>query len=136
MTNADILIALDVSTSISQVEFEKRKQIIADFVARFPVKENGVHFGLMHYNHFIYTDFTFDNPYFYNVHAVQKSVLRVPLLGGATLTQEALNKTLQIFTSPQYGARPTSRKTLVIVTDGYTYGAEETLELPSLKLQV
>lgn len=136
MRNADILIALDISSSISRDEFEKRKQLLADFVARFPVNKNDVHFALIHYNHFIHTYFTFENPDFYNVHAVQKTILQVPLLGGATLTQKALDVALKVFSRPEYGARSTSRKTLIIVTDGYTYGGEKTLELPSTKLQV
>ena len=136
MKSADILIALDVSSSISFAEFKKRKQLLADFVARFLVNENNDHFALIHYNHFIHTDFTFQDSSFYNVDAVQKSILQVPLLGGATLTQKALDEAWQVFSKSQYGARQKSKKILIIVTDGYTYGGEETLELPSLKLQV
>ncbi len=136
MKTADILIALDISSSISLDEFEKRKQFLSDFVAKFPVNKNGVHFALIYYNHFIHTDFTFEDQRFYNISAVQKNILQVPLLGGATLTQKALDEALQVFSMPQNGARLTSKKILIIVTDGYTYGGEETLELPSLKLQV
>ena len=136
MKKADILIALDVSSSISLAEFEKRKKLLANFVARFPVNKNEVHFSLLHYNHYIHTDFTFEDPWFYNINAVQERILEVALLGGATLTQNALDEALTVFSMSQYGARQTSKKILIIVTDGYTYGGEETLELPSLKLQV
>ena len=136
MKTADILIALDVSSSISPAEFEKRKRLLANFVARFPVNENEVHFSLLHYNHYVHIDFTFEDPQFYNIDAVQKSILQVPLLGEATLTQNALDQALQVFSTSQYDTRQTSKKILIIVTDGYTYGSEKALELPSLKLQV
>lgn len=136
MKTADILIALDISSSISSLEFEKRKKLLADFVARFPVNINEVHFALIHYNHIVHTDFAFEDPFFYNIVAVQNAILQVPLLGGATLTQKALDQASRMFSEPQYGGRPASKKILIIVTDGYTYGGVETLELPSLKLQV
>lgn len=136
MQKADIAITMDISSSISLAEFEKRKQLLSDFVGRFPVKQDQVHFALISYNHFIHTEFTFDNPHFYSVDAVQKAILRVPLLGGATLTQTVLDRVLQVFSMAKYGARKSSTKILIIVTDGYTYGGVETLALPSLKLRV
>lgn len=136
MKTSDILIALDVSSSISLAEFEKRKQLLANFVARFPVNDNEVHFSLLHYNHYVHIDFTFEDPQFHNINAVQNGILQVPLLGEATLTQNALDQALQVFSMSQYDKRQTSKKILIIMTDGYTYGGEEALELPSLKLQV
>lgn len=136
MKASDILIALDVSSSISLAEFEKRKQLLANFVARFPVNDNEVHFSLLHYNHYVHIDFTFEDPQFHNINAVQNGILQVPLLGEATLTQNALDQALQVFSMSQYDKRQTSKKILIIMTDGYTYGGEEALELPSLKLQV
>ncbi|XP_028412312.1 agglutinin-like protein 1 [Dendronephthya gigantea] len=136
MKTAEILIALDVSSSISLPEFEKRKKLLVDFVGRFPVNTNEVHFGLLHYNHIVHTDFTFEDPFFYNIDAVQRAIFQVPLLGGATLTQKALHQAFRVFSESQYGERAASTKILIIVTDGYTYGGVETLELPSLRLQL
>ena len=127
---------MDVSSSITQTEFEKRKTFLGKFVAAFPVDEKRAHFALFHYNHNINIDFTFNNPDFYNVPAIQKAITRVPLLGGATLTQEALKKAFELFFFGMHGARQNSRKVLLIVTDGYTYGGTTTLKLPTLELEV
>lgn len=127
---------MDVSSSITQEEFEKRKTFLGKFVAEFPVDENQAHFALFHYNHNINIDFTFNNAAFHDVAAIQKAITRVPLLGGSTLTQEALKRAFELFFYVPHGARQNSRKVLVIVTDGYTYGGTTTLNIPTLELEV
>lgn len=117
-------------------EFEGIKQLLKKFVEKFPVGKNGARFALIHYNHYIYVDFTFNDDAFHTVRPLQKAITNVPLLGGATLTQKALEKALILFSQDQYGARRNSRKVLVIVTDGYTYGGARTLRFPALELEV
>ncbi|XP_076730296.1 collagen alpha-1(XII) chain-like [Maylandia zebra] len=113
---ADIVLLLDGSWSIGQINFQTIRNFIAHMVSVFNIGPDSVQIGLTQYSNKPKTEWNL------NAHPTKESLLRavaaLPYRGGNTLTGMALNYILKNSFKPKVGLRPDSHKIGVLITDG------------------
>ncbi|XP_041660868.1 collagen alpha-1(XII) chain-like [Cheilinus undulatus] len=113
---ADIVLLVDVSSSISPDDFRTILRFITDIVGMFDIGPDRVQIGLTQYSDVPRTQWHL------NVHRTKKSLLKgvndLQHIGGGTETGRALTHILENDFKPEVGMREDSRKIVILFTDG------------------
>ena len=132
----DIALAIDASGSVGNRSFQLVREFLKQFTQHFDVSHT-VRFACLHYDHFVYTDFSFKDEQFRNHTNLEEKLQNMSYPSGATLTHQALVEVIKFF-GIGYGARNASevRRATVVLTDGRTYGGKRKLVPPVDYLKV
>ncbi|XP_076097610.1 collagen alpha-5(VI) chain-like isoform X1 [Mytilus galloprovincialis] len=113
---ADIIFALDASSSESSVDFQNELNFMSRFVNDLPVGPNNVQFGLVTFGS------TAHNEFFLNQYGDKQSTLdaiqKATYVTGTTATGDALQMIRQQHLLPSHGARNSSKHFIIVLTDG------------------
>lgn len=116
MNSADIIFAIDSSTSESRVDFQNELNFVSRFVTDLPVGANNVRVGLVTFGS------TAHNEFFLNQYNDKQSTLnaiqKATYVSGTTATGEALQMIREQHLTQAHGARNTSRHFVIVLTDG------------------
>ncbi|KAK2820172.1 hypothetical protein Q5P01_023131 [Channa striata] len=116
MDEADIVLLMDGSTSITMTNFENIKSFVAHIVSSLDIGPNRVQIGLTQYSTDPKTEWNL------NTHQSKQSLLealaKVKQLLGDTMTALALKHVLRKNFKPNVGMRARSQKIIVLITDG------------------
>ncbi|CAH3022674.1 unnamed protein product, partial [Porites evermanni] len=126
----DIALAIDASGSVGNRSFQLVREFLKLFTQHFDVSHM-VRFACLHYDHFVYKDFSFKDEQFRNRTNLEEKLQNMSYPSGATLTHQALIEVIKFFGIGN-GARNASevRRVAVVLTDGRTYGGKRKLIPP------
>ncbi|CAH3032735.1 unnamed protein product, partial [Porites lobata] len=126
----DIALAIDASGSVGDRSFQLVREFLKLFTQHFDVSHM-VRFACLHYDHFVYKDFSFKDEQFRNHTNLEEKLQNMSYPSGATLTHQALIEVIKFFGIGN-GARNASevRRVSVVLTDGRTYGGKRKLIPP------
>ena len=132
----DIALAIDASGSVGNRSFQLVREFLKLFTQHFDVSHM-VRFACLHYDHFVYKDFSFKDEQFRNRTNLEEKLQNMSYPSGATLTHQALIEVIKFFGIGN-GARNASevRRVAVVLTDGRTYGGKRKLIPPVDYLKV
>ena len=132
----DIALAIDASGSVGNRSFQLVREFLKLFTQHFDVTHM-VRFACLHYDHFVYKDFSFKDEQFRNRTNLEEKLQKMSYPSGATLTHQALIELIKFFGIGN-GARNASevRRVSVVLTDGRTYGGKRKLIPPVDYLKV
>ena len=132
----DIALAIDASGSVGDRSFQLVREFLKLFTQHFDVSHM-VRFACLHYDHFVYKDFSFKDEQFRNHTNLEEKLQNMSYPSGATLTHQALIEVIKFFGIGN-GARNASevRRVSVVLTDGRTYGGKRKLIPPVDYLKV
>lgn len=116
LTETDLVMVLDSSTSVTAQNFEKMKQFVKDLLKEADVDRGSTQVGIVTYSTGVYIQFHLNK--YHSLSAMLRAVDEIPYRYGSTNTADSL-KVLrsQMFTSHN-GDRPNVRNVAIIVTDG------------------
>lgn len=115
-STADIVIALDASTSVTEENFRTLLSFVQDFVRPAEIDNGNVRIGMLSFSTDVHIQFhMYQHP---TKEGVLKAIGNVPYSWGSTNTADALKTVRTTMFLYQHGDRPDVRNILLLVTDG------------------
>ncbi|XP_045925771.1 collagen alpha-1(XII) chain-like [Micropterus dolomieu] len=127
---ADIVLLVDGSGSIGNLEFEIFKSFISSIVRNLHIGPDRVQIGLVQYSFRPQTEWHLNT--YQTTYSLLGATSSLRQITGGTMTGMALNFTLQNNFQPDVGMRADSQKIVVLLTDGES---QDDTRLPSQKLK-
>ncbi|XP_038591636.1 collagen alpha-1(XII) chain-like [Micropterus salmoides] len=127
---ADIVLLVDGSGSIGNLEFEIFKSFISSIVRNLHIGPDRVQIGLVQYSFRPRTEWHLNT--YQTKYSLLGATSSLRQITGSTKTGKALNYTLQNNFQPNVGMRADSQKIAVLLTDGQS---QDDTRLPSKKLK-
>ncbi|KAJ8308221.1 hypothetical protein KUTeg_013095, partial [Tegillarca granosa] len=122
---ADIVFALDSSSSEGPTNFQKQLDFVSKFVQDFSIGPNNVQFSVLSFSSLPH------NQFFLNVYHDKTSLLsaiqRIPYTSGVTHTDLALEFIRQRNLMTSHGARHDAKHYVIVLTDGVSSNTTGTL---------
>ncbi|GAB1606676.1 uncharacterized protein LOC115210527 [Argonauta hians] len=113
---ADVVFALDGSSSVGQANFNRMLTFVDAITKSFEVGKDSVHVGLVTFAD--HAKLRFHMNKYFNMSDILTQIKKIPYQGGSTNTGEALNYLRTTSFLPQNGARANVPKIAIIITDG------------------
>ncbi|XP_052778428.1 uncharacterized protein LOC128215858 [Mya arenaria] len=123
----DIVIVLDSSESVSEVNWRKMEEAVEDIIGAAAIPES--RFGLLTYNHFSTIRFQMNT--FVNKQELLDAVDNLPYIRGSTDTGTAL-ETMRGMFNPKFGDRQDAPNFCLLMTDGESDDYDNTIEQANL----
>ncbi|XP_046571858.1 collagen alpha-4(VI) chain-like isoform X2 [Haliotis rubra] len=112
----EIVFLLDSSSSEGSVNFKKQLSFVSNFIDGFDISPNAVQVALVTFST-VATNRFFLNDYMSKA-SLKSAISRTPYNSGNTHTGNGLEFVRQSSLSPKHGARPGSKKVVIVMTDG------------------
>lgn len=123
---ADIVVIMDASTSISKEEFREMKDFVKHLLSGFEIGPDHVRVGLASYNYDAVMEFHLNS--FSTKYKVLQAVDAVSGQGADTRTDKALKLVREVMFTEDNGNRPNVPDVAIVITDGRSRDREETIE--------
>jgi len=131
-SNLDLAYIVDTSASLSPIDFGQATKFASDVLQPFTVGPNDVRVALLTFSTGFKRVFNFDQ--YDNKAAIQAAIQAAQYLPGETDTDQALDYAASTLYSAASGARISSAKVAVLITDGKaTYSAAAVQKAEELK---
>ncbi|XP_064613512.1 collagen alpha-4(VI) chain-like [Liolophura sinensis] len=126
---ADVVFALDTSTSIYMEDYHKQLQFVKDVVDMFDVGQDKTRVGLLTFSDDAYPQFSLTS--FQSKPALQDAIMNVTYTGGNTFTDLALKFMRETAFQPS-NDRPDAVRIGIILTDGLSHDTKATVKQAAL----
>jgi Mg-chelatase subunit ChlD len=115
-SKSDILLIMDSSDSIGEVNFAIQTAFLANLTAHFTIGPDAVQFSAIDFSTTAKLVFSFSN--YTDNNAVWQAILALPYYAEGTNTAEALRLATDVAFTPANGARHNAPKNAIVITDG------------------
>ncbi|RUS82956.1 hypothetical protein EGW08_009293, partial [Elysia chlorotica] len=123
---SDIVFAVDSSFSIHPIDFTEQLNFLMAVLDQLPFGPDQFKVGVLTFASEVKLEIKFDQ--FKHKWDLRKAIGKIKHLEGGTNTQDALNFVRTKMFTPEFGARLSARKQLVIITDGRSMNESATVE--------
>nr|KAG5697781.1 hypothetical protein BaRGS_026738 [Batillaria attramentaria] len=121
---ADVVFLLDSSFSIWKHEFTAQLNFIRDLVNSFTIGPNHIRVGVVTYSTEVRLDMTLNQHM--KRHELQRAIGKIEYMEGGTRTGDAIHFAHTEMFKEENGGRPWAAHIVVLITDGYSYDANQT----------
>ncbi|XP_036358133.1 uncharacterized protein LOC115210527 [Octopus sinensis] len=113
---ADVVFALDASSSVGAVNFQRMLRFVDAITKSFEVGKDSVHVGVVTFADHVKLRFHMNK--YYNMSKILEEIRKIPYKGGSTNTGEAIHYIRTTSFLSQNGARSNVPKIAIVITDG------------------
>ncbi|KAK3754816.1 hypothetical protein QZH41_002132 [Actinostola sp. cb2023] len=130
---ADVILIIDVSSSVGLENFKIVKNFTLQFMDRFDFNNGKSRVAIITYDLNCYVNLKWSQSSQMSLAQIKNVVRNLPYGGGSTMTQVALTCAKEKILAPEQ--RPNIKKTVFVMTDGQTWGGEAQLTKPAKDLR-
>ncbi|CAG5124867.1 unnamed protein product, partial [Candidula unifasciata] len=116
LSRADLIIVIDSSTSVTEVNFKKVLLFLQEFLKKADIDSGNVRVGIIQYSTNVYQVFQLNT--FSTSQEILKAVAQIPYRFGSTNTAGALDVMRTVMFTSANGDRPDVPNVAVVLTDG------------------
>lgn len=116
ISQADVILVLDSSSSVKFNDFQLMKSFAADIVSSYNIRENGVRVALVAYSKEVDPRFHLND--YYNLEDILDAIDNTQHEGRGTFTGQALQHVLDVELGTEYGAREGVPTIVIAITVG------------------